>query len=154
MKQGDMAPDFALTDDQGTVRRLSQYLASGPVVLFFYPLASSTGCTAEACHFRDLAKDFAAAGAQRVGISPDSVAAQRKFSTTNTFDYPLLADDGGVVAGQFGVKRGRLLGRLTPVKRATFVIGTDRTVLGAFSSETSMKSHADRALEVLQSHSA
>jgi len=93
-------------------------------------------------------------GAQRLGISPDSVTKQRQFSTTNSFDYPLLADEGGLVAAQFGVKRGKLLGKLTPVKRATFVIGTDRTVLAAFSSETNMKSHADRALEVLKAKAA
>ncbi|MGZ4516678.1 MAG: peroxiredoxin [Mycobacteriaceae bacterium] len=154
MKQGDTAPDFALADDMGNTRTLSEYLTSGPVVLFFYPIAASAGCTVEACHFRDLASEFAAVGAQRLGISPDSVTKQRQFSTTNSFDYPLLADEGGLVAAQFGVKRGKLLGKLTPVKRATFVIGTDRTVLAAFSSETNMKSHADRALEVLKANAA
>jgi peroxiredoxin Q/BCP len=154
MKQGDIAPDFELADDKGTTRKLSEYLADGPVVLFFYPIASSSGCTVEACHFRDLASDFASAGAQRLGISPDSVAKQQQFSATNSFDYPLLADEGGVVAEQFGVKRGKLIGKLAPVKRATFVIGTDRTVLAVLTSETKMNSHADRALEVLKAQAA
>lgn len=154
MKQGDTVPDFELADDKGASRKLSKYLASGPVVLFFYPLASSSGCTVEACHFRDLATEFAAAGAQRLGISPDNVAKQQKFSSTNSFDYPLLADENGAVAEQFGVKRGKLLGKLAPVKRATFVIGTDRTVLAVITSETKMNSHADRALEVLKDNAA
>lgn len=154
MKQGETAPDFELADDQGTVRKLSEYLASGPVVLFFYPIASSPGCTAQACHFRDLGAKFGAVGAQRLGISPDSVAKQQQFSASHSFDYPLLADEGGTVAEQFGVKRGKLIGKLAPVKRATFVIGPDRTVLAVINSETKMNSHADRALEVLKAQVA
>jgi peroxiredoxin Q/BCP len=60
MQAGDTAPDFSLADDTGTTRTLSELLANGPVVLFFYPLASSGGCTQESCHFRDLAAEFEA----------------------------------------------------------------------------------------------
>jgi thioredoxin-dependent peroxiredoxin len=131
------------------VRSLTSLLADGPVVLFFYPAAMTPGCTKEACHFRDLAGEFAALGASRVGISTDPVAKQAKFSDTQNFDYPLLSDSDGSVANQFGVKRG-LLGKLMPVKRTTFVIDTDRTVLYVISSEFSMDMHADKALEVLR----
>ena len=86
---------------------------------------------------------------QLVGISTDPVAKQAKFSDTQRFNYPLLSDADGKVATQFGVKRG-LLGRLMPVKRTTFVIDTDRTVLDVISSEFSMDMHADKALEVLR----
>jgi peroxiredoxin Q/BCP len=146
---GDKAPDFTLPDETGTERTLSSYLASGPVVLFFYPAANTTGCTAEACHFRDLASEFEAAGAQRLGISVDDIAAQKKFSTKHGFDYPLLADVGGAVATAYGVKRGALMGRLAPVKRATFVIGSDGVILDVISSETKMDVHADEALKAL-----
>ncbi|WP_127782563.1 peroxiredoxin [Rhodococcus sp. X156] len=149
MKQGEKAPDFTLPDQQGTPRSLYQLLEQGPVVLFFYPIASSSGCTAEACHFRDLGGEFTELGAQRVGISTDSVSRQQKFATAHTFDYPLLADEDGQVADLFGVRR-RLLGKLAPVKRVTFVIDTDAVVLAALSSETKMSSHADRALDVLR----
>ncbi|MFE2101293.1 redoxin domain-containing protein, partial [Streptomyces sp. NPDC059468] len=57
---GDKVEDFALKDETGTTRRLTELLAEGPVVLFFYPAALTPGCTAEACHFRDLAAEFAA----------------------------------------------------------------------------------------------
>ena len=107
------------------------------------------GCTKEACHFRDLASEFSAVGASRVGISTDPVAKQAKFSDTQRFDYPLLSDADGRVAAQFGVKRG-LLGKLIPVKRTTFVIDADGTVLDVIASEFSMETHADRALEVLR----
>ncbi|WP_433787399.1 peroxiredoxin [Actinomycetospora sp. CA-101289] len=148
MKAGDTAPDFELADDTGGPRSLAGLLADGPVVLFFYPLASSGGCTQESCHFRDLAGEFAAVGAQRVGISADSVDKQHTFSSANGFDYPLLSDPGGVVAKQFGAKRSWL--PALPVKRKTFVIDTDRTVLGVIGSEMKFDQHADDALALLR----
>ena len=84
-----------------------------------------------------------------VGISADSVDKQAQFADKQKFDYPLLSDADGVVATQFGVKRG-LLGKFMPVKRTTFVIDTDRTVLEVIASEFSMETHADKALEVLR----
>jgi peroxiredoxin Q/BCP len=76
MHRGDRVPDFELPDQTGASRRLSDLLTGGPVVLFFYPAAMTTGCTKESCHFRDLAAEFAAVGAQRVGISADTVDKQ------------------------------------------------------------------------------
>ncbi|BBZ28411.1 putative peroxiredoxin [Mycolicibacterium madagascariense] len=150
MKKGDRVDDFELPDQTGTVRSLTSLLADGPVVLFFYPAAMTPGCTKEACHFRDLASEFAAVGAHRVGISTDAVQKQATFADQQQFDYPLLSDVDGTVAAQFGVKRG-LLGKLMPVKRVTFVIDTDRTVLDVIASEISMDSHADKALATLRS---
>jgi thioredoxin-dependent peroxiredoxin len=150
MKRGDQVADFELPDQNGTSRSLTGLLADGPVVLFFYPAAMTPGCTKEACHFRDLASEFDAVGAHRVGISTDTVAKQAKFAEMQNFDYPLLSDADGVVAAQFGVKRG-LLGKVMPVKRTTFVIDTHRTVLDVIASELSMDSHADKALELLRS---
>jgi peroxiredoxin Q/BCP len=152
MKTGDLAPDFELPDQDGKLRRLSTLLANGPVVLFFYPAAMTSGCAKEACHFRDLATEFEAVGAQRIGISRDDVQAQHRFAAAHSFDYPLLSDAGGTVAEQFGVKRGRLGQRLgSPVSRWTFVIGTDRIVIDAIHSEINMDAHADRALATLGS---
>jgi thioredoxin-dependent peroxiredoxin len=149
MKRGDRVSEFELPDQTGTVRSLTSLLSDGPIVLFFYPAAMTPGCTKEACHFRDLAGEFSAVGAGRVGISADAVAKQAKFADMQKFDYPLLSDTEGVVATQFGVKRG-LLGKLMPVKRTTFVIDTDRTVLDVIASEFSMDTHADEALQVLR----
>ena len=146
MRVGQPAPDFRLHDQDGLERSLGEFLARGPVVLFFYPAASTAGCTREACHFRDLAGEFAAAGASRLGVSMDSVAAQHDFAAANSFDYPLLSDPGGVVARQYGVKRSLDLLR---VKRTTFVIDTDRAILEVIASELAMQVHADRALAAL-----
>jgi thioredoxin-dependent peroxiredoxin len=149
MKQGDHVVDFVLPDQTGTARRFSELLSAGPVVLFFYPAAMTPGCTKEACHFRDLASEFTGVGAQRVGISTDSIDKQAQFADKQRFDYPLLSDTDGAVATQFGVKRG-LLGKFMPVKRTTFVIDTDGTVLAVIASEVSMDTHADKALQVLR----
>ena len=142
---GSTAPDFDLPDQGGTRRSLSELLTHGPVVLFWYPAAMTGGCTKETCHFRDLAAEFAAVGAQRVGISMDDVATQAQFAGQHGFDYPLLSDATGEVATAYGVRRRFL----TPVKRATFVIGTDRVIREVITSETQMAVHADRALAAL-----
>jgi len=146
--KGDVAPDFELPDQHGTPRRLSTLLADGPVVLFFYPAAMTSGCTAEACNFRDLAAEYAAAGAQRIGISRDKPDKQKKFAELNSFDYPLLSDPDSAVAAKLGVKRRLPLGPLS-TRRITLVIDTDRTVLDVIHSETNMQEHAAKALEVL-----
>ncbi|MEU4774313.1 peroxiredoxin [Micromonospora sp. NPDC023644] len=145
---GDVVADFELPDETGTPRRLSELLAGGPVVLFFYPAAMTRGCTAESCHFRDLAAEFAAVGATRVGISRDPVAKQAEFSRRHGFDYPLLSDADGVVADLFGVRRRLPLGALS-TRRMTFVIGTDRRVVEVIHSELNMNDHADAALRAL-----
>jgi peroxiredoxin Q/BCP len=147
MKSGDRAPDFELPDETGTLRRLSDMLASGPVVLYFYPAAMTYGCTKESCHFRDLAAEFQQVGAQRVGISADPVDKQKQFSEKHSFDFPLLSDPDRKVAEAYGVKRA--IG-LLKVKRTTFVIDRDGTIKDVISSETNMNAHADRALAALR----
>src|SRR6201992_2764892 len=176
MIAGEKAPDFTLYDHTGRPRTLSTLLADGPVVLFFFPLASSPICTAQACHFRDLSNEFARVGAQRVGISTDTVDRQAHFAEQRSFDYPLLSDADGVVSELFGVRRGSfaklrrsvvareaarrgrharrrgLLARLLPVRRTTFVIDTDRTILKVVSSEVRASVHADQTLWFLENH--
>ena len=146
LQTGETVPDFTLSDQNGTPTSLESLLASGPVVLFFYPKAMTTGCTKESCHFRDLAAEFAEVGAQRVGISADGVDRQAAFDEKHALGYPLLSDPDRQVARIFGVKRpGPIMN-----KRATFVIGTDRRILAAISSETNMDVHADQALDALR----
>jgi peroxiredoxin Q/BCP len=173
---GEKAPNFTLCDHTGRPRTLSALLSDGPVVLFFFPIASSPICTAQACHFRDLSNEFARVGAHRVGVSTDSVDRQAHFAQQRSFDYPLLSDADGVVSEMFGVRRGRLaklrrsvvareagrptrhtrrrglLARLLPVRRTTFVIDTDRTVLKVVSNEVRASVHADQTLWFLENH--
>ncbi|MGV9411463.1 peroxiredoxin [Nocardia sp. NPDC003693] len=149
MKAGQLAPNFELPDQSGTLQTLDALLANGPVVLFFYPAANTPVCTAEACHFRDLAAEFKNLGASCVGISSDSVEVQSGFAERQSLGYPILSDPGAKVAAEFGVKRG-LLGALVPVKRTTFVIDPDRTIAKVISSELRANVHADDALTFLR----
>jgi thioredoxin-dependent peroxiredoxin len=143
---GDIAPDFEALTQRDERVRLADYLAAGPVVLFFYPQAMTPGCTAEACHFRDLGAEFAAVGATRLGISADPVDRQAAFADKTGLDFPVLSDPDRSVARAFGVKRpGPLFNR-----RVTFVIDADRRVLAVIASETSMHRHADAALTALR----
>ena len=150
------------------MRSLTELLVTGPVVLFFYPAASSPICTREACHFRDLGRSFDALGAQRVGISTDTTDKQSHFALQRSFDYPLLADSDSSVAEQFGVRRGGWLTRRRrlqeirngrshaarrgwirqwlSVKRTTFVIDRNRVVRLKVTSERAHV-HADKALD-------
>ena len=110
------------------------------------------GCTKESCHFRDLAAEFAAVGAQPVGISADGVDKQKQFDEKESLGFPLLSDsDRAVATAARASKRG--LGFL-PNKRITFVIDTDRTLLDVIHSEVSMGAHADKALAVLKARPA
>ena len=94
-----------------------------------------------------MADEFSELGAQRVGISADPEGRQKAFDEKNGFGFPLLSDPKREIAAQFAVKRFGLL----PSKRATFVIGTDRRIIGVVRSELDMKGHADKALEILRS---
>ena len=147
MRTSEIAPDFELPDQFGEPRRLSELLADGPVALFFYPVASSGGCTKEMCSVRDASADFQAVGAQRVGISRDSVAAQLRFAQQQGFDFPLLSDGDGAVCAAYGVARSIAA---APVKRQTIVIGTDGRVLDVVTSEFRFGKHAAQALDALQ----
>ena len=146
---GSVAPDFTLPSQSEEMVNLRDFLDRRPVVLFFYPAALSSGCTAEACNFRDLAAEFREAGAQRVGISRDEPARQKQFADKHGFDYPLLSDPDSKVAAAFGVKRRLPLGPLS-TKRMTFVIDTDRRVLDVIHAEMNMNDHALQALATLR----
>ena len=103
MEIGDTAPDFELAADDGRMVKLSDELAKGPVVLYFYPKAMTPGCTKESCHFRDLAGEFAEIGAQRVGISADAPDKQQKFDEKHSLGFPLISDTDRSIAKIFGV---------------------------------------------------
>lgn len=150
MDIGERVVSFELPDHTGALWSLDNALVHGPVVLFFFPAANTPTCTTEACHFRDLAGDFAKLGASRVGISADAIDVQAKFANRQGFDYPLLSDRDGTVAKHFGVKRRGPLGLIAPVKRRTFVIGTDHIVLHTISDEWHGHVHADKALQYLR----
>jgi peroxiredoxin Q/BCP len=145
VRPGEIVPELEAVDQDGKPVTLTELVAEGPVVLFFYPKAMTPGCTKESCHFRDLKGEFEQLGAQAVGISDDPPERQREFDQRNDLGLRLLSDPQKEIAGILGAKR---VGPL-PNRRITYVIDSDRTLLEVIKSEVAMDSHADRALEVL-----
>ena len=107
MIAGEKAPDFTLCDHTGRPRTLSALLSEGPVVLFFFPIASSPICTAQACHFRDLSDEFTRVGAQRAGISTDTVDTQAHALTAIT-DITAAVQSLGLTQGSVGTGENAL----------------------------------------------
>jgi thioredoxin-dependent peroxiredoxin len=144
---GDTVREFVLPDERGIPRSLSGLLGGGPIVLFFYPGAFTSLCTAEACYFRDLSEEFREVGARPIGVSSDLVERQATFAQAFALGFPLLSDPTGEVRASFGVSRSN---NRWPTKRVTFVIDVDRRVLEVVRSELRVNLHADRALQVLR----
>jgi peroxiredoxin Q/BCP len=123
VQDGDKAPDFELATDDGSKLRLSK-LKGKPVVLYFYPKDDTSGCTAEAKDFTCLAADFRKAGAEIVGVSPDSVDSHRKFAKKHDLGIRLAADTDKAAAMAYGVWTEKsMYGRkFMGVERSTFLI--------------------------------
>ena len=143
---GDKAPDFTLPSQSGDQVRLSDRLGDRVVVLYFYPRDNTTGCTAEACAFRDSHEVFAEAGAEVIGISSDSVARHAAFAGRHELPFTLLSDQGGRVRKSYGVPA--VLGVLPG--RVTYVIDRTGTVRHVFGSMTNIGQHISDALEVVR----
>ena len=129
LSTGDAAPAFSLPDAEGNTVSLSDF-AGSKVVVYFYPAASTPGCTKQACDFRDSLESLAAAGYRVVGISPADPAKLRKFTETESLTFPLLSDEDHAVAeayGAWGEKKnyGRVYEGLI---RSTVVVGGDGKV--------------------------
>jgi peroxiredoxin Q/BCP len=129
LEAGQAAPDVTLASDAGETVSLSG-LRGRRVILYFYPRDGTSGCTAEACEFRDLAADIDAAGAVVVGVSPDSVASHRRFKAKHDLGFTLLSDPDHTAAEAYGVwVEKSMYGRTyMGVERSTFVIGPDGTI--------------------------
>ena len=130
---GDKAPDFTLpTDDAGNVT-LSK-LSGKKVVLYFYPKDDTSGCTAEACGFRDSLPDYGGTGAVVIGISKDSVASHDKFKKKHGLPFILASDAGADVCEKYGVwvEKSMYGRKYMGIERATFLIDAKGVVRGAW----------------------
>jgi thioredoxin-dependent peroxiredoxin len=147
LRTGEIAPDFALSGDDGNVVRLSD-LRGSKVVLFFYPRADTPGCTIEACEFRDHGEEFASEGVILLGVSPDTVKDVRAFREKFQLQYRLLADADHAVAEKYGVWREKsMFGRtFWGVVRTTFIIDEE----GRISRIYEKVDPAGHAIEVLR----
>jgi peroxiredoxin Q/BCP len=147
--EGDSAPDFTLPDQNGNDVTLSE-LRGRPVVLYFYPKADTPGCTTQACGIRDHSADYDKTGARVVGVSPDTVAAQRKFAGKYNLDFTLLADENHEVAELYGTwGEKKMYGKTyLGVQRATFIIDPEGKVAHVIP-KASPKTHDDVVLAAL-----
>ena len=129
LSPGDPAPDFTLPDPDGNPVTLSSFRGM-KVVIYFYPAASTPGCTTQACDFRDSIVSLTSAGYQVLGISPDAPEAQRKFRDEQHVPYPLLCDEKREVLEAYGAwGEKKLYGKtVIGVIRSTFVIDEQGTV--------------------------
>ena len=139
---GDRAPDFTAPTGGGGALHLADLLGKRTVVLYFYPKDDTSGCTAEACRFRDKQPEFVAAGADVIGVSGDSVSSHDRFADKYHLPFRLVSDGDGTVRRLYGVEPAGPL-----PKRSTFVIDASGVVQGVFSSLAAATEHVDRALE-------
>ncbi len=135
IKEGVLAPDFELPDQDGQLRKLSDYRGK-PVVLYFYPKDDTPGCTVEACSFRDDYHLYKEAGVEILGVSPDTVKKHTKFRTKYDLPFTLLADEGHKVCELYEVwGPKKFMGRAyTGVYRTTFLIGADGQIVKVFEN--------------------
>ncbi|MFK7831665.1 MAG: thioredoxin-dependent thiol peroxidase [Winogradskyella sp.] len=148
LNAGDKAPDFSSLDEQGNTISLSDYKGK-KLVVFFYPKASTPGCTAEACNLNDNYDRFKAQGYEILGVSADSAKRQSNFKTKYGFQYPLLADEDKSVIEAFGVwGPKKFMGKeYDGIHRTTFVID-EHGVLEDVITKVKTKAHAEQILDV------
>ncbi len=146
---GKPFPQFELMAHDGRTIRLADYVGQQPVVLFFYPKASTPGCTKESIAFTELYPQFVAAGAEVFGVSADSMNAQANFCEKFSLKVGgLLTDEDWALLAELGIP----LDGDKPVKRQTFVIARDGTLALRYfyTGPGDTRSHAQQALAAVQ----
>lgn len=146
LKVGDKAPNFKAKDEKGNVIKLSDY-AGKKLVLFFYPKASTPGCTAEACNLSENYQTFVSKGYDVLGVSADSAKRQENFRNKYNFPYPLLADEDKEVINAFGVwGPKKFMGKeYDGIHRTTFVID-EKGMIEEVITKVKTKAHTEQIL--------
>ena len=150
LKPGDKAPTFSLPSDAGDTVKLAD-LKGRKVVLYFYPKDDTTGCTTEACEFRDSWAAVKAEGAVIYGVSPDGIGSHQKFRTKYQLPFPLLADEDHAVAERYGAwgEKSMYGRKYQGILRSTFIIGDDGRLLAVFP-KVKPNGHAAEVLAALR----
>ena len=146
LKNGTVAPEFALQDQDGKSHTLKSLLAKGPLILYFYPADFTPGCTKEACSFRDLQQDLLRAKLRVVGVSPQDVASHKRFAEKHGLNFPLLADTDKKAVKAYDVDGPLGFG----VRRGTYLIGADGKVKDSVLADLRIGAHeafVQRAVE-------
>ena len=143
---GDPAPDVSSVDQDGKPVNFKDVYAKGPTLVYFYPKADTPGCTKEGCSIRDSWSDLQKAGIQVIGVSEDTVDAQKHFADKNQFPHKLVADADGKVAAAFKVDM--LKPNITA--RQSFLI-KDGKVVWNMLAKTTTETHAKDVLAAYES---
>lgn len=151
IEAGAQLPDAGAQDQDGRSVRLRDFKGR-KLVVYFYPKADTPGCTAESQAFRDLKDDFAAAGADIVGVSRDTVAAQKKFADKYALNFPLLADTSCAICDAFGVivEKNMYGKKSIGIQRSTFLAGPDGKLAKVWP-RVSVEGHPAAVLEAVRS---
>jgi len=145
---GDRCPSFSLQDQHGKMISIDALIGTKILVIYFYPKDYSSGCTAEACSFRDSYEDFKDAGCEVIGISSDSVESHKGFAEKNRLTFTLLADVKKEARNLFGVPRSAL-GLIAG--RVTYIIDLKGIVRQVHNSLVNANSHIEEALKTIKS---
>ncbi len=151
LEAGDKVPDVGAADQDGNAVRLRGF-AGRKLVVYFYPRADTPGCTTESQAFRDEKAALNAAGADIVGVSRDTVEAQKKFADKYGLNFPLLADTSSAICDAFGVivEKNMYGKKSVGIQRSTFLVGSDGTIAKVWP-RVSVEGHANAVLEAVRS---
>ena len=147
---GKRAPAFTLKDQDGKQHRLSEYKGS-PVVLYFYPKDDTSGCTAQACQFRDMRPKFKRSKAIVLGVSPQDEKSKAKFAAKHDLNFPILADNDAKICDKYGVWQEKsMYGRkYMGVVRTTYLIDASGKVAQRWD-KVKVPGHAEEVLEAVK----
>ncbi len=147
LKAGDKAPEFSAADQDGKVRKLSDYKGKR-LILYFYPKDNTPGCTAEACSLRDGRQELQDMGFEVVGVSPDSEKSHQKFIADHGLNFTLLSDTDHAVASAYGVwAMKKMAGRsYMGILRTTFIISPEGVIEKIFD-KVNTKDHFEQIVE-------
>lgn len=148
---GSKAPDFKASGDSGTTLSLGDF-AGKTVVVYFYPKDDTSGCTAEACDFRDNMERLTSAGAVVIGVSPDNVKSHDKFKQKYNLNYSLVSDEDHTISEAYGVwvEKSMYGRKYMGIERSTFVIAPDGTITHEWR-KVKVPGHVEEVMNVVKS---
>jgi peroxiredoxin Q/BCP len=147
LNTGDLLPSFSLPDQEGNIFKSESFSGKKAMVIYFYPKDETSGCTREACAFRDSYKDFLDAGAEVIGISSDSVESHVKFARHHSLPFTLLSDENGELRKKFEVP-SNIFGLLQG--RVTYVVDKKGIIRYIFNSQVSIDKHITETLRIIR----
>ncbi len=139
LKSGARAPEFVLQDENGDETSLTDLLADGPLILYFYPADFTPGCTKEACSIRDIHNDIQSVGLTVAGVSPQDAESHTKFRDKHELPFKLLCDPDKVAIKMYDVDGPLGIG----VRRVTYLINQDRTIADAVQADLMIGRHKE-----------